>query len=69
MNRFRSASPPKEAETKPAMLKVSDVAAQLNVCDRTVRRWIEAKQLKEHRFGRSIRISAADLQRFLNANR
>jgi excisionase family DNA binding protein len=48
---------------------VPDVAEHLGVADRTVRRWIEGRQLVAHRFGRAVRISEEDLRRFLAAHR
>ncbi len=53
----------------PPMLTIADVAFQLSVSERTVRRWIDARQLKAHRLNRAIRIANADLQSFLDRSR
>ena len=44
---------------------IAEVAERLNVCERTVRRWIAFGLLPVHRFGRTVRISEADLAAFL----
>ena len=56
-------------DTASPMLTIADVAFQLSVSERTVRRWIDAKQLKAHRLNRAIRIAKADLQYFLDRSR
>jgi excisionase family DNA binding protein len=48
---------------------VRQVATDLRVSTRTVRRWIENGSLTAHKFGRSVRIAARDLRAFLNARR
>jgi excisionase family DNA binding protein len=48
---------------------ITEVAERLNVCKRTVRRWIDSKALPAHRLGRLVRISQADLAAFLAAHR
>jgi excisionase family DNA binding protein len=48
---------------------VPDVAEHLGVSTRTVRRWIEDRQLVAHHFGRAVRISEEDLRKFLAAHR
>jgi len=48
---------------------VGEIAHQLNVSSRTVRRWFANRQLAVHRFGRSVRVSEADLKAFLAVNR
>ena len=48
---------------------IPEVAERLNVCERTVRRWIESGALRAHRFGRLVRISQTDLAAFLAAHR
>ena len=47
------------------LLTVNDVAHQLSVSARTVRRLIEKGDLPYHRIGRAIRISGEDLSVFL----
>ena len=44
---------------------VGEVARNLGVSSRTVRRWIESGELVAHRFGRLIRIAEGDLVHFL----
>ena len=53
----------------PAMLTVSDVAARLQVCTKTVRRWIDRSELRVHRMGRQLRISEDDVATFIAVTR
>ena len=48
---------------------VDDVAEQLGVSTKTVRRWIAAGDLPVHRLGRQLRISEADLVAFIAQRR
>ena len=48
---------------------VADIAERLDVCERTVRRWIDEGLLRVHRFGRTVRIAEADLAAFLAMHR
>jgi excisionase family DNA binding protein len=48
-----------------AFFQIRDVADALDVSTRSVRRWIDARLLKVHRFGRSVRISDSSLKAFL----
>jgi excisionase family DNA binding protein len=48
---------------------IADVAARLDVCERTVRRWIKAGALPVHRIGGLVRISEADFATFLALRR
>lgn len=48
---------------------IPEVADHLNVCERTVRRWIDSGVLPAHVLGRLVRISQADLAAFLAARR
>jgi excisionase family DNA binding protein len=50
------------------LLKVRDVAARLNVVEKTVYRKITGGKLKVVRLGRSIRISEEALNEYLNTN-
>ena len=50
-------------------LSIGDVAEGLKVTTRTVRRWIALGLLRVHRFGRTVRISEADLATFLATHR
>jgi len=47
------------------MLTVNDVAARLQVCTKTVRRWIGGGDLQAHRLGHLLRVSEQDLAAFL----
>jgi excisionase family DNA binding protein len=53
----------------PSMLSVEQIALQMNVSIKTVRRWIECGELHCHRLGRTIRVSEEDLIAFLNRHR
>lgn len=44
---------------------IPEVSEALGVSDKTVRRWIENKELAAYRLGRQFRISEKDLRRFL----
>ena len=48
---------------------VADVATQLGLSTKTVRRWITSKELRFHQLGRQLRISAEDLAAFLGQRR
>ena len=62
-----------EAKSQPRatarMLSVDDVATQLDISLKTVRRMIVSGELRVHRIGRSIRISEADFQSFISMHR
>ena len=48
---------------------VSQVANLLAVSSRSVRRWIAARELLAHKFGRQVRISEIDLRAFVEWRR
>jgi len=48
---------------------VAEVAERLGVSTRTIRRWIENKELVAHRFGCAVRISERDLRAFIAMHR
>ena len=50
-------------------LTIAEVADRLQVCTRTVRRWIESDALVVHRAGRVVRIAEGDLRVFLALHR
>lgn len=52
--------------TDESFLTVRQVADQLNVSDRSVRRWIQRGLLRVNRFGRAVRVSRKALQAFIN---
>ncbi len=63
---------PLTATTKtglPRMLSPADVAALLQVSTKTVRRWIEAGELRVHTLGRQLRVSDDDLYAFVKSKR
>lgn len=50
------------------MLRIEDVANNLNVSQKSVRRYIHSGKLQSHKIGGVHRIEATELQRFLNAS-
>jgi|RhiMetdeSRZDD1v2_1073273.scaffolds.fasta_scaffold555870_1 excisionase family DNA binding protein len=48
---------------------IDEVADGLHVTGRTVWRWIKARKLVAHRFGRVVRVARSDLQAFLALHR
>ncbi len=56
-------------KAKLKFFTVREVASQLSVSQRTVHRWAAQRELAVYRFGRSVRISEADLQTFLAVRR
>jgi excisionase family DNA binding protein len=55
------------AKSDVALLRVDQVAGLIMVSNKTVRRWIAANELAVVRFGRTVRISEAELARFIAA--
>jgi excisionase family DNA binding protein len=58
--------------THPAdsrLLTVKEVAEICGVSPKTVRRWIDARELRVHRLGRQLRVSSEDLAAFLKLRR
>jgi excisionase family DNA binding protein len=55
---------PPQTDFEP-MLTVEEAAVALKVCTRTVRRWINAKQLPVVRLGRQYRVRRRDLELFV----
>ncbi len=53
----------------PSFYSIREIAEHLQVCDKTVRRWIESGDLVAHRIGRQWRIGATDLETFLKLRR
>ena len=49
----------------PAMLTCGEVAEQLQMSERSVRRLVAAGALPVHRYGAAVRISSDDLARYL----
>lgn len=48
---------------------IKEVAEQLRISEKTVRRWIEADALPAHKFGRQWRISNDDLRAYCALSR
>ncbi len=63
--RARSAHEP----TQFKFLTISNVADQLGVAPRTVRRAIDRRELVAHRFGKAVRIAENDLRDFIAQRR
>jgi len=53
----------------PRLMEVCHVAHRLNTGEAYVRRLIRAGELKAIRFGKQLRVDAADLQAFIEAHR
>jgi excisionase family DNA binding protein len=53
----------------PRLFNVDDVAEQLGMCPKTVRRIIDRGEIRVHRFGRAIRVSEDDLATFIKLGR
>ena len=48
---------------------VAQIADLLGVSTRSVRRWIAARELSAHKFGRQVRVSETDLRTFVEKGR
>jgi excisionase family DNA binding protein len=53
----------------PRLFSVEQIAKLVGISGRTVRRWIDDKQLPVHRLGRLIRISETDFIAFVQSRR
>ena len=53
----------------PKLFSVDQIAHQFEVSSKTVRRWIEAGDLRAHRMGRQVRILEEDALMFVAARR
>ena len=51
------------------MLSVAETALALGISEKTVRRLIQRRELRAHRFGRCLRMSDDDLRLYLNRAR
>ena len=60
---------PAQPQKLPNLFTIKDVAAYAKVSPKTVRRWIDAKELPVYRLGRAIRISEEDLRAFADKKR
>ncbi len=52
-------------ETTGPLLTIAEVADRLRVNQKTIRRWIDAKELPAFKLGRQWRISEQNLRQFL----
>jgi excisionase family DNA binding protein len=52
-----------------SFLTVGEVAQRLALSARQVRRLVKSRELRAHRFGRALRISAADFDAYVGRNR
>ena len=48
---------------------IRDIAEELQISERTVRRWIDAKKLIAHQFGNRWRVSPRDFDTFVRVHR
>ena len=56
-----------DSVTSPAhLLTIREVAGYCQVDEKTIRRWIKAKELAALKLGRQWRVAEKDLRRFLN---
>ena len=53
----------------PIMLTIDDIAAKLQLSNKTVRRLIARKKLAAHRIGGQLRVSPDDLLAFIHCGR
>ncbi len=61
---------PSNAKPKiKAFWTVQGIAEQLDVSERTLRRWIASGELVAHKLGRAVRVSDSDLRDFLARHR
>ena len=58
-----------ESASSPRLLGVKTVAGRLGVCAKTVRRMIERHELPVYRIGHLLRLSEADVENYLAAQR
>ena len=57
-------------KTEPTKFHTVDqVADELGVSARSVRRWIKRKELVVHQFGTSVRVADSDLKAFIERHR
>lgn len=57
------------ASRLPRLLSIDEVAQQLGVSTKTIRRWLLAGYLSCHRLGRQIRIAEDELAAFIRNSR
>jgi excisionase family DNA binding protein len=60
---------PATSNAHEKFMTIAELATNLDVSTRTVRRWIESGQLRAYRFERIVRIAPRDLDVFLGRYR
>ena len=58
-------SPSRQSGRAARFLSIREVAAYCAVSEKTVRRWIDRRQLLAHQLGRQWRIAPEEIERFL----
>jgi excisionase family DNA binding protein len=58
-----------DREPREGFWTVAEIAEDVKVVPRTVRRWIDSGELVAHRLGRSVRVSGRDYRAFLACRR
>lgn len=64
-----SLTSPLSATPANPFLTIQQAALELQVAERTVRRWIKSGDLVAHRLGSLVRIDRSDLDAFLHSRR
>jgi excisionase family DNA binding protein len=49
-------------------ITIRETAAWMGVAEVTVRKWVAARKIGSAKFGRAVRVSVEDLQRFISEN-
>lgn len=49
-------------------ITIRETAEWMGVAEVTVRKWVAARKIESTKFGRSVRVSVADLQLFIEEN-
>jgi excisionase family DNA binding protein len=60
---------PKTVPIEPGFLKVEQIARELNVSDKHVRRLIARGELASHRFGDVVRVARKTLDQYIERSR
>jgi excisionase family DNA binding protein len=58
-----------KSPTLPKFYTIQEISDSLDVCPRTVRRWIDSRELIAHGLGRLVRVADDDLRIFLARRR
>jgi excisionase family DNA binding protein len=57
------------AKPRLRLLSVDDIADDLGVSTKTIRRLIDGGELRAHRIGRALRVSEDEVRQYLNRRR